>query len=152
MNSTVKLGSNSPVQNPVRPTRIPMGVPRRKMSTPTITGYQCRWMNDIPGRLDRAVAGGYEFVDRSEVSDYGLHEVVPGNSDQGSRVSRIVGVHRDELTPLRAYLMKIKKAWYDDDQAVKQKRVNETDAAIRRGALNGEPGQDGKYVKSINIR
>lgn len=41
----------------------------------------------------------------------------------------------------RAYLMSIEREWYDEDQADKQRLVDETEAAIKEKALDGTYGK-----------
>jgi hypothetical protein len=40
----------------------------------------------------------------------------------------------------KAYLMRIRKDWYDEDQVAKQKIVNDQEAATKKKALNGTYG------------
>lgn len=126
-----------------RKVRVPLGVPRSKLATPQIPGYHLHWLNDEPGRLDQAEAGGYEFVLTKELQGES------GNTDLGEKVSRIVGRNEDG-TPLRAFLMKLKETWYREDQRAKQKVVDETDNAIRKGTFNQKP-DDRRYVPREGI-
>jgi hypothetical protein len=114
-----------------RNTRVPLGVARLKMAVPEIQGYVPRWVNDDEGRIQQAQMGGYEFVMSSEVPTFGDMDVDNTNRDLGARVSRVV----DRTTGKKAYLMKIKREFYEEDQREKLKIVNETDQAIRKGAL-----------------
>lgn len=126
-----------------RAKRVPLGVPRAKLDVPQIPGFHMHWLNDEPGRLQAAEAGGYEFVYEKELKGEA------GNTDLGEKVSRIVGRNEDG-SPLRAYLMKIKQEWYDEDQRVKQKPVDEIDMAIRKGNFNEKP-DDRRYVPREGI-
>lgn len=134
--------------------RRPMSIPMRKMELPEIPGFHVHWINDYPGRLEQAQDGGYEFVDRAEVrlNDRG---VSPTDSDLGSRVSMVVGANADG-TPLRAYAMKIKQEWYDEDQATIAARNDQIDHAIRRGKQQVEGESDGdarqRYVRTADIK
>jgi hypothetical protein len=114
-------------------------------------GKRMRWINDTAdGRVQRAEDGGYGFVTADGTERIG--EGQNGNSDLGSRISRIVGTKEDG-TPLRAYLMAIDEEYYQEDQAAKQKEVDEIDAQIRSGSVgNTKPGQDGRYVKDISYK
>lgn len=130
---------------PERRVRVPLGVPRLKMTAPQRPGYVRRWVNDDPGRLDSAQQGGYEFVLGEVRSEGGATDGV------GAKISRVVGSN-DNGTPKTAYLMEIKKEWYDEDQQAKQASVNQTEAALRRGSdEHGEPGRDGRYVPESGI-
>lgn len=127
--------------------RVPLGTPGMKMSIRDyggqLEGYVPRWINDKGGRIHQALGGGYEPVfkdDRVVAGESGGDR----NSDMGSWVSQIVGTKEDG-SPLRAYLMKIKREWYDDDQKAKQQQVDAVDEAIRGGRINEKAG-DGRYL------
>ncbi len=101
-----------------------------------IPGYQLRWFNDMPGRADRAQTGGWEFVTAGEVAQSDSNKVVERNSDVGNKVRAIVGT-TEQNEPLYAYLMKIKKEWFDEDQADGANKIRATEAEmIRNGGLN----------------
>lgn len=114
-----------------RKSRVPLGVARSKMAVPELQGFQMRWINDDEGRIQQAQMGGYEFVMSSEVPTFGDPDIDNTNRDLGARVSRVV----DRATGKKAYLMKIKREFYEEDQREKLRIVNETDDAIRKGAL-----------------
>lgn len=116
-----------------RKQRIPVGVPRSKLAVPEIRGYQLRWFNDLEGRIQQAIDGGYEFVSPDEAPTFGTPGDIDNvNRDLGARVSRVV----DKSTGMRAYLMRIKKEFYEEDQAAKQSIIDETDHQIRKGRLH----------------
>jgi len=122
--------------------RIPLGTPTLKLEVrdyaKQLGGYEPRWINADGSRVTSALKGGWEPVYRT---GYEVSEEI--NTDMGTWVSQYVGKD-DAGAPLRAYLMKIKKAWYDEDQAAKQRQVDETDDVIRRGQVNQQSG-DGRY-------
>lgn len=95
-----------------------------------------RWFNDQDGRLERAADAGYEFVAPAEVVGVGDREVHSGNTDLNSRVSRVVG-RTDGNQPIRAYLMKIRRDWFDEDKAKKEERNRLVDQAVRAGKAGG---------------
>lgn len=132
----------------IKRARRPMGVPRRKMPIPSMPGYIGRWINDTIGRIAMAIEGGYEYVSAEDFPELRSSDVFPINSDLGSRVSRVVGVNPDN-SPLRAYLMRIKKEWYDEDQQAKAAAINEVEHQINRGTHNEKSG-DKRYVKHIS--
>lgn len=139
-----------------RKERVPLGAIRAKMTVDADTkgrypGKRMRWINDTAdGRVQHAQDGGYAFVNGDGKEKIGDGQ--NGNSDMGSRVSRVVGTKEDG-TPLRAYLMAIDEEFYKEDQAAKQKEVDEIDAQIRSGSVGGtKPGQDGRYVKDISYK
>lgn len=136
-----------------RKERVPLGVARTRLSIDESAkdpNYNYRWITDKPGRLDSAQSGGYEFApEQVKVGQ----DVKDGNSDVGSRVSRVVGTNSDG-TPQRGYLMRIPKEYFEADQAEKQRKVDDIDAAIKRGTANQRGADDNRYVPKggINIR
>lgn len=135
-----------------RETRIPFGSPKMKLGVPyQIPGYHLHWINDSPGRVAQAESGGYEFVMHEEVR---LSSRAAGltASPLGTGVSRLVGKQDDGVTPMYAYLMKIRQEWYEEDQQAGQVRVDATDAAIRGGNVEGHVGKDGRYVPKGGIK
>lgn len=105
-----------------RRARVPLGSNRQKLAAGKREGYQRRWVNDTPGRLEMAQEAGYEFVAQDHVAN---------STDLGARKSVIVGT-REDGQPMRAYLMEIPKDWYDEDQQAKQAACDAVDDAIRR--------------------
>ena len=98
--------------------------------------YRAHWFNDQDGRLERAEDAGYEFVKPDEAIGVGDREVHSGNTDQNSRVSRVVGRTKDSK-PIRSFLMKIRLDWFKEDQAKKEERNSLVDQAIRAGKAGG---------------
>lgn len=124
-----------------RKERVPLGVPRSKLTVPNRPGYKRRWINeDGKGRLQHALEGGY-----THVTDPNLRIGEDGSQDKpDSRVSRIVG-RGEGSKPLRAYLMEIPSEQYKEDQASKQAALDEVDRAIRKGRLRSD-GEEHRYV------
>lgn len=103
-----------------------------------IPGYDLRWFNDTPGRLQQAQQGGWGFVGRDEVTRPDGNKVVDANSSTDSRHSAIAGVLENNA-PLNMYLMKIRKEWREEDQADAQRKINETEAhMVRGGGMNAD--------------
>jgi hypothetical protein len=119
-------------------------------------GLIARWSNDTGSNIQQRLMKGYEFVHDTEgqitVGDD------DGNSDMGSRVSRIAGTNKDG-TPLRQYLMVQTKENYDEDQALKERVNAQVDEAIRHGRPGGpqqtsmrdESGSK-TYVKNVEYQ
>lgn len=139
-------------QESPRRQRIPVGVPRLKLNAPNKEGYVRRWVNDDNTRLQDFEAGGYSFVHNVQAGDARGANDITARESVDSRVSRVVGKNEDG-TPLRAYLMEIRKDWYDEDQRAKQARIDEQEAQMRRGADSegNQPGRDGRYVPREGI-
>lgn len=125
--------------------RTPLGIPSLRLPLPVIKGYFCRWFNDEGGRIEQVLSAGYEFVESEEAPGFGSSSA--GNVDLGSRISTIVGVSDTGSNPMRAFLMKLRQEWRDEDDKAKQKELDKTDAAIRSGAIGPS---DNRYVKNIS--
>lgn len=127
--------------------RIPFGIPRAKLAVMgEIPGYEIAWINDIGGRIDEAVAGGFEFVSRKEIHLAVGAEVTPSNSDLGDRISMVVGSIKQTGAPLRAYLMKLKKEYADENRQILKDRREQRMKSIERGKAS--PLGENFYVPS----
>ena len=119
----------------VRPSRRPFGSQTQKLAYEKREGFFRRWFNDTPGRIDAAREAGYKIV----------------KDKAGKEVARPVGVY-DNGVAMMAYLMEIPQEWYDEDMAAQQALLDQTDEAIKRGALQGRPGKDGVYIPAQGIK
>jgi len=124
--------------------RVPFGGQRLKMqlSKSDEDGFKKRgtvghWFNDQDGRVEQAMSAGYTFVHPDNARSLGHSAIHEGNTDAGSKVSKIVTKGRDLV--MRAYLMEIKKEFYDEDYASKQAVNDKVDEAL---ALGGKGGTD----------
>lgn len=106
--------------------------------------YAYRWLNDKPARM---------FAMTKEDDWDIVHQdggEVKAESDLGSAVSYVVGTHPDG-SPLRAYLCRKRKEWYDADQEEKTRELEAQLAELRRGNdRSGQPQSD--YVPTSGIR
>lgn len=130
-----------------RNERVGLGMHRKSMSIPPdliAPGYIPRWVNDTGNRLDDAVRAGYEFVYTNKHIGEGTDT---SNTDIGSKVSKVVDKSPRLGNPMRAYLMQIKKEWYDQDQAAKLGQVEEVDKTIKRGKFEVKQEQGAFYGK-----
>lgn len=129
--------------------RTPLGVARRKLSLGAqFPGYKCRWINDSGDRVLQAQQGGYEHITKEDLEKQGIavgDESTVG-TDLGTLVSKVVGTKEDG-SPLRAYLMKIRKDWHEEDQLEKQKDIDEVDRALREGAQYRKDIGDSAYTR-----
>ena len=134
-------------------TRIPMSIPRTKMSTPDIPGFHCHWINDYTGRIMQAQQAGYSFVSQKEavlVSPDIAGTQLGAGTDLGSRVSIVVGGAEDG-SPLRAYLMKLPLEFYNADQSKMNKHVDDIHDAMRQGNQQVQGDMSNRYVKSVSM-
>jgi len=95
--------------------------------------YEYRIVNDIEDRIAQFQDAGYE-LESDEAVDVGDKRVSQGTSI-GSKKVFSVG------QGIKAYVMKIKKEWYDEDQRAKQQRVDAQESSIKEKALDGTYGK-----------
>lgn len=100
--------------------------------------FAYRFANDENGRLHQlTVDDDWDMVsDRDGV-------VKPDGNSVGSEVSAFAGT-RDNGAPLRTVLLRKRKTYYDEDEAAKQRRVDETEAGLKRGKASAA-SEDGMY-------
>ena len=136
-----------------RQERVPLGTLRSKMTIPTglidEKNYQGRWVVDRPGRLEAAEQGGYAFVKDASMT-IPVGEGTDGRDAMSTSICRTVGTHEGGKV-MKAYLMKIRRDWYEADQKKKQVEVNKTDQAIQEGQIARQPG-DKRYIGSQGIK
>lgn len=142
----------SPASRPATASsRIPMSAPQQKLEVPEIPGYKTHWFKTGAGRIERAMAAGYEFVDPDETLvrsiSLGNTAVSDGNTDLGSRVSIAAGGVGDDGQPIRLILMKIKQEWYEEDRKARENRVDQTINGLMGGNTGAGGGdQSNRYV------
>lgn len=110
--------------------RVLLGGFHAKMTVPdglipdTHVGY---WHKDANGRLQLAEQAGYEYVTNKEGVQIG-----DGSTDSNNSIGTKVTIVADKSTGTLAYLMMIKREWYEEDQAEKQKKPDMIDEAIHK--------------------
>lgn len=115
-----------------RPQRTPVG----QRNVLTVKGkdpnYEYRIVNDIEDRIEQFKEAGYELVldDAAKVGD----KRVDAASSTGS--AKVIPVGQGT----KAYLMRIKKEWYEEDKQNKLARVAEIERATKEKALDGTYG------------
>lgn len=129
MNTSDKALSKAPSG---RPQRTPVG----QRNILTVKGkdpnYEYRIVNDVDDRIERFKEAGYELVpdDAVQVGDKRVNTA----SSQGSVKQISVG------QGTKAYLMRIKKEWFEEDQTRKLGHVAEIERATKEKALDGTYG------------
>ena len=95
--------------------------------------FEYRFVNDTGSRIQNFKAAGYELVTGDDliVGDNRVSDA----SDLGS-TKRVIS--NDGTT---SYLMRIKKEWYEEDQAAKADAVKEQEAAMTKEASTGMYGK-----------
>jgi hypothetical protein len=128
--------------------RIPMSVPVQRLEVPDLPGYHLHWFLSTPERLQRAMDGGYEFVNEGEMQinnvSLGGDSAVSGSTDMGSRVSIVSGqeVGKDGQ-PTRLILMKIRQEWWDEDQQLIEARNTKVRDSLLGGMIGAEHDKRG---------
>ncbi len=95
--------------------------------------FEYRFVNDTGSRIQNFKAAGYEFVTGDDliVGDNRVSDA----TDLGS-AKRVIS--NDGTT---SYLMRIKKDWYEEDQASKAAAIKEQEAAMKQEASAGMYGK-----------
>jgi len=115
-----------------RPTRRPL----HERGPQKIVGdrdpnFEYRFVNDSGGRLQILQEAGYELVKDDSIS-------VGDGRITASDLGSVKGVISNDGS--KAYLMRIKKEFYEEDQKAKQDRINEQENAMKKEASSGMYG------------
>lgn len=134
--------------------RVPFGGRRQKLQLSAEDaealkndGWTCRWVNNKDGRIQQAMAGGYEYVKRSEAQSIGMHTVT-GNKNMNGKVSLIVS--KGDGQPIEAFLMKIRTEFYLEDKAAKSRVNDSLDSTLNAGQPGGNV-VDNQYVPEGHV-
>ncbi len=90
-------------------------------------GYVYRIVNDVDDRIQTFKEMGYELV--TDTSVVVGDKRVANPSQEGSPVEVSVG------QGVKAFVMRQKQEWYDEDQKAKQAQVNELEASMKKESL-----------------
>lgn len=116
-----------------RPQRTPVG----QRNVLTVKGkdpnYEYRIVNDIDDRIAQFLDAGYELVQDDAV------KVGDKRVDSASSVGGAKHISVGQGT--KAYLMRQRKEWYDEDKARKLAHVAEIERATKEKALDGTYGE-----------
>ena len=92
-------------------------------------GFEYRVVNDDSDRIEQFKAAGYEVVLARDVTIGDKR--VSATSPEGSAASVSVGDGK------KGVIMRIRKDWYDEDQAAKQRSIDELEATTKQDAISG---------------
>ena len=110
-----------------RPRRTPLGR-RNKLSVENRDpNYVYRIVNDVEGRVQDMIDRDYELVLDAKVGDKRVDEI----SSLGSAKQISVG------GGIKAVVMRKRKDWDADDQALKQKEIDDLEASMNIAAKRG---------------
>ena len=96
-------------------------------------GYVYRFVNDTGDRVQAFLDNGWEKVPAKNVRVGDKRLGVAGT--EGSDAMASVG------QGTKAYVLRIREDWFEEDQAAKQAKVNATEEATRQQALDGTYGK-----------
>lgn len=116
-----------------RTQRVPVGTRNVLSVAGKDPSYEYRIVNDSGDRVQEFLDAGYEVVDAGSVRVGDKR--VNSASSEGSISQISVGQGQ------KAFVLRIKKEWYAEDQAAKQARVNELESATKAKALDGTYGK-----------
>jgi len=107
--------------------RVPMNSSELKLNAQEIPGYYLYWMKGTPERIQQALSAGYTFVEDHETltttTMLGSSSNQSGNTDLGSRVSRVCGSEvGSDGQPVRLYLMKLSEEFHQEDLKAQDRR------------------------------
>lgn len=91
-----------------------------------------RFVNDTGSRVSNFQQAGYEMVQDTELLVGDSRVFDPSDIGTGKKVTSNDGTV--------SYLMRIKKEWFDEDQAKKDAYTKETEAAMKKEASQGMYG------------
>lgn len=122
-----------------RQKRVPMHE-RMPLSADSRPGFRRRVVNDVPGRIDRLKLAGWTVVeDGTKLGDTYAGQA----SGVGSQSSKPVG------RGINGILMEIPEELYNEDQATKQRMIDETEKAMMVEATDEMSDATGSWHGSI---
>lgn len=124
-----------------RPKRIPLHEQRRDILTaPRKPGFVRRIINDVGNRVSNFLTAGYRIVEDKNIF---LGEGVDNNQSLGSGARKGVG------RGVTGVLVEIPEELYKEDQAAKQREIDEREKAMQRNLNSGQGGTYGEVeIKS----
>ena len=145
-----KRGPGRPPKNPYegRRRKQTTGARRTSMDAPEIQGYMLRWVNDEGTRIfDKTVSDDWEFVTRDDYKNAGIenidrligHEDINNKQDAGSRISKPVGIGKEGYQT-KAYLLKKKKEYFEQDYAAFQAEVDRKEKQLYEPEIDERTG------------
>ena len=147
-------GDNGAFQKTAKRVRVPFGGHRTKLqlSEEDAKSFEKRgmvphWFNDVDGRIQRAQAGGYDFVapeNALSIGAFGIND----DKDLTGKISKVVS--KGVAHPVTAYLMEIQKDFHAEDQAGKESINRRVDDAINAGKPGGNTVEN-QYVPSGHV-
>ena len=134
-----KITRETKQRAPERAKRVPVSGSRNILTVDNLDpSYNYRWVNDTDGRIKRFTSGGYEHVN---------DDVAVGDKTVDSAKGAASVISKDVGAGVTAYLMRIKREWYEEDKAAKQRKVDEQEESMKRQVNGIEGGYGNVTVK-----
>lgn len=109
-----------------RPKRVPIGSRDVLTVVGKEPGYHYRIVNDTGDRIQKFLNAGYELVNSKDV------QIGDSRVDNPSAEGSKAQVSVDKATGQKAFVMRIKDEWYEEDQKAKQDHVQAIEDAIKQ--------------------
>lgn len=110
-----------------RPRRTPIGRRNRLSVENKDPNYVYRIVNDIDGRVQDMIDRDYEVVLDATVGDKRVDTASPLGSAKQISVGK----------GIQAIVMRKRRDWHDEDQALKQKEIDDLEASMTEAAKKG---------------
>lgn len=122
---------------PARPKRTPINGRNILSVSNKEDGYEYRFINDVGDRVEIFKERGWELVDAKDVRIGDRR--VEGGGALGSKAQASV-----DKQGTKAFLMRIPKDWYEEDQADKARAIAEQEKSMKQSALSNNELRSGK--------
>lgn len=116
-----------------RPARTPVGKRQKLFVKGKDPEFEYRFVNDTDSRIDAFLDAGWTIDEAKNVKIGDKRVDVP--TSEGAKAQVSVG------SGMKAFLMKIPKEFYAEDQATKQAAINELEGTMKNDALAGNYGK-----------
>jgi hypothetical protein len=117
-----------------RPKRIAVGLRPKLALIGKDPNYEYRYVNDVPGRVSMFKQGGWELVTNAEVDTGNFR------AEDASEIGSLAYAVVDGGTGMKAYVMKIRKDWYQEFMNEHEDEVRRTEETLRPNSNDGEYG------------
>jgi len=131
--------SRTPSSASARPKRTPISGRNILTVKGKEAGFEYRIVNDSGDRIEMFKDAGWELVDSKDVTVGDRR--VDRTTSEGSKAQVSVG------GGTKAFVMRIPKEYYDEDQAAKNKQVDALEESMKKQALSGSDYGDIKMTR-----
>lgn len=118
----------------VRPKRIAVGLRPKLALIGKDPNYVYRYVNDTPGRISMFKQGGWELCSNAEVDTGNFR------AEESSEVGSLAYAVVDGGTGMKAYVMKLKKEWYEEFMDEQEHEVRRTEETLQPNFNDGGYG------------